>query len=377
MSQLEDLPDVLYAEVDTAVVAESIITTYEGILNVTLFPGDPVRLFLSALGAIIAQQNAISDYTNKQNLLRYANGAFLEHLGAFLDVWRLDAYPAKTELRFSLQAPRAIATAIPPGTRATADGRIFFATDALVLISAGELYADINATCLTYGIAGNGLIEGQINRIVDPVAFVTDVSNITETNGGSDVEDDESLRNRIRMRPEGFTTAGSELSYVYWALTAHGNVIDVSIFSPLPGTVNVFVLLKNGKIPEPDAEEIKAVAEVLNERQHRPLTDMVTIYPINAEPVDYTITWFILESQVITFAQISEAIEQSVRDYEAWQVERAGRDIVPQRLIQLCLGAGARRVVLDGLEFTELDRSSVAKFSENPDRIIFGGVESE
>jgi phage-related baseplate assembly protein len=376
MMQLADLPDVLYAQVDTSEVEASIIAMYEGITNTTLFPGDPVRLFLSTLAAVIAQQNAVSDYTSKQNLLRYANGVFLDHLGAFLDVWRLDAYPAKTVLRFSLQEPRAIATAIPPGTRATADGKIFFATDVIALISAGELYVDVNATCLTYGVSGNGLIEGQVNMLVDPTAFIASVSNITETNGGSNVEDDESLRNRIRMRPEGFTTAGSELSYVYWALTAHGNVGDVSVYSPLPGVVNIFVLLKNGIVPEPDSEEIKAVEQVLNGRERRPLTDMVTIHPINSQPVNYDITWFLLESQGTMFNQISAAVAQAVKDYEAWQVERAGRSIIPDKLIQLCLGAGARRVVISNLEFTEIDRTSVVEFLPNPERIIFGGIEN-
>jgi len=377
MKQLEDLPDVLYAEIDTSKVEKSIFAIYEGITNRTLFPGDPTRLFLSTLAAVIAQQNAISDYTNKQNLLRYATGAFLDHRGVESDVWRLDACPAKTVLRFSLQEPRAVATAIPPKTRATADGRIFFATDAIALIPAGELYADINATCLAHGIAGNGLIEGQINRIVDAVAFIAGVSNITETNGGSDAEDDESFRNRIRIRPESFTTAGSELSYVYWALTAHSNINDVSVLSPLPGVVNIFVLLKNGKVPEPDSEEIKAVERVLNNQKHRPITDMVVVYPINAEPVDYTVTWFLSESQGAMFEQISAAVAQAVKEYEAWQIERAGRSIVPDKLIQRCLGAGARRVALNGLEFTQIDGSSIAEFAENPDRIIFGGIENE
>jgi phage-related baseplate assembly protein len=371
------LPNVLYAEVDTSIVEKSIVTIYEGIMNKALYPADPVRLFLSSLAAIIAHQNAVVDHTSKMNLLRYATGAFLDHLGVFLNVYRLDEFPAKTRLKFSLQAKRNVPTVIPQGTRATADSRIFFATDLILTIPADELSAEIEATCLTYGIDGNGLIPGQINKIVDLVPGVSKVENTEPTTGGSDVEDDESLQKRIRLAPAAFSTAGSELSYIYWALSAHGNISDVSVFSPLPGIVNAFVMLKGGVIPDANSAEIEAVSEILNEKQHRPLTDFVAVYPINREPIDYSVTWFITSGQAILFNEINERIQNAIKEYEAWQVERVGRDIIPDRLIRLCLEAGAKRIVLDGLYFTQIDNSSVVKFTENPDRIIFGGVESE
>jgi phage-related baseplate assembly protein len=371
------LPDVLYAEVDTGVVEKSIVTIYEGIMNKILYPADPVRLFLSSLAVIIAHQNAVVNHTNKMNLLRYAMGAFLDHLGVFLNVYRHDEFPAKTRLKFSLQTKRNVSTVIPQGTRATADSRIFFATDLVLLIPAEELSAEIEATCLTYGVEGNGLIPGQINKIVDLIPGVTKVENVEPTTGGSDVEDDDSLQKRIRLAPAAFSTAGGELSYIYWSLSAHGNISDVSVFSPLPGIVNVFVMLKGGVIPDANSAEIEAVVETLNEKQHRPLTDFVAVYPINYEPIDYSVTWYITSGQAILFNEINERIQNAIRAYESWQVERVGRDIVPDRLIRLCLEAGAKRVVLDGLYFTKIDNSSIVKFVENPERIIFGGVENE
>jgi phage-related baseplate assembly protein len=402
-----NLPDVVYAQVDTAEVEKSIITVYEGIMNTTLFPGDPVRLFLSTLAAVIAQQNAISDWTGKQNLLRYATGAYLEHLGAFLQVYRLQEFPAKTVLRFSIAAPRPIATVIPAGTRATADGKIFFATDVLTMISAGNLTADVSATCLTMGTIGNGLTgddtEGEVSRIVDPIAFVTGVWNIIPTNGGSNTEDDESLRGRIRMQPESFTTAGSELSYVFWSLTAHADIGDVSVFSPIPGYVNIFVMLKGGGIPEIGGAPYIAVKEMFgvsddpsssvattaSGKRLRPLTDFITIYPVHPYPdiggLDYSVEWFITSEQGPQFAEIEEQMDEAIKQYETWQTERAGRDIVPDKLIALCRGAGAKRVILQTIlptgntpfEFVSLDPTSVVNFTVNPNRLQFGGVEED
>jgi len=371
------LPDAVFLEMNTAEVEKSVITFYEGITNTTLYPADPVRLFLGTLAVIIAQQNAELDYKNKMNLLRYSKGVFLDHLGAFLHVFRLDEFPTKTTLKFSLQEARNVNTTIPQGTRATADGKIFFATDSILIIPAGELCGKIAATSLTYGIEGNGIAIGEISKLVDLVPGITAVENTELTTGGSNVEDDESFRQRIHLAPAMFSTAGSTLSYEYWALTAHGNISDVSVVSPLPVVINVFVMLKGGVIPDADGAEIKAVVEILNEKQHRPLSDFVAVYPINHEPVDYSIEWFITSSQATQFNEINERVKEAVKNYEAWQVERAGRDIVPDRLIKMCLEAGAKRVVLDNLYFTHIDKSSVANFIENPDRIIFGGVESE
>jgi len=369
------------ASIDAAEVISSVVSMYEGIQNVVLYPGDPVRLFLSTLAAIISAQNNVIDWTQKQNFIRYATGAYLDALAALLGVYRLEAFPAKTRLKYSVKEPIARPVAIPQGTRATADGKIFFSTDSLVVIPAGQPYVEVSATCMTYGAEGNGLLPGQINRAVDVVALVSAVVNVVASEGGSDVEDDESLRNRARMAPGQFSTAGARLSYVYWALTAHGNIADVSISGPEDrggerlGEVDVIVMLKGGAIPEVDGVELEAVENVLNGEKIRPLTDKVNVLPVDTVDIEYTVTWFITTEQAIQFTAIKERVNAAVTDYEAWQIERIGRDVNPDRLVQLCLAAGAKRTEIVGLSFTELGRTTVARF--NGREIIFGGVESD
>lgn len=371
------LPDVQFAELDTAKVESAIITAYEGIQGVTLYPGDPVRLFLSTLAAVIAQRNVLLDYTGKMNLLRYATGAYLDHIGAMLDVSRLDAAPAKTVMRFTLQEPQPVAFFIPAGVRVTASGQTFFATDALLTFPAGTTTGEIAATCQADGTVGNGFVPGQINRLVDPQPFVTSVENIETSAGGADVESDDSLRNRIRLKPESFTTAGSELSYVYWALTAHQDVADVAVVSPVPGVVSVFILLTGGRVPAANGPEIEAVTKAVSAARRRPLTDQCTVYPVDVEPIDYTLAWFITEAQSSRASVIEANIEAAVAAYETWQTTKIGRDINPDKLIRFCVGAGAKRVEITGLAFTPLDATKVAQIADNPNRITFGGVESE
>jgi phage-related baseplate assembly protein len=213
------------------------------------------------------------------------------------------------------------------------------------------------------------------------VPFVSGVENITVTGGGSNIEDDESLRNRARQSPGQFSTAGARISYLYWSLTAHGNIGDVSIVGPEDrggerlGEVDIFVMLQGGGIPEVGGTELTAVSAALNNEKVRPLTDKVNVSPVNAQDVSYTATWFITTEQAVNYTAIAEAVAAAVDEYNAWQTERIGRDINPDRLVQLCRAAGAKRVVLSGLNFTSLNRNTVARIANS--EIIFGGVESE
>lgn len=106
-------------------------------------------------------------------------------------------------------------------------------------------------------------------------------------------ESDEDFRRRIQLSFEGYTTAGSEGSYVFHALSADGDVKDVSVTSPTPGQVNVYVLSRIGT-GAASAELLVAVNDALNAEEVRPLTDNVVVssaeivnYAINAELVLY------------------------------------------------------------------------------------------
>ena len=96
------------------------------------------------------------------------------------------------------------------------------------------------------GIIGNGYQHGQLNILVDPIPYVAAVSNIDVSSGGIDDESDDSYRERIQLAPEKFTTAGSDDSYKYWAKTATQNILDVEVYSPAPGEINVVSLMQAG-----------------------------------------------------------------------------------------------------------------------------------
>lgn len=100
------------------------------------------------------------------------------------------------------------------------------------------------------------------------------------------MESDADFRARIQLSPEGYTTAGSEGSYVFHGLGASSDVKDVQATSPEPGKVTVYVLSRTG---DGTAQQttIDAVTSTLNDETIRPMTDQVTV--LSANIVEYTI----------------------------------------------------------------------------------------
>lgn len=372
--QLNSLPDITFAEKDSKLVESEIISTYESLAGRTLAPGDPVRIFLLALASIIIQQRALIDFSAKQNLLAYASGDYLDHIGALLGVERIAAKPAVTTIRFSLSEQRQAATPIPANTRVRAEsGDIVFATIKYAEVPAGALFIDVNAQCQTPGEAGNGFLPGQVKRLIDPIPYVASAVNVTETTGGLDKESDEPFRERIRLVPETFSVAGPYKAYEYWALSAHQDISDVAVYSPTPGQVNICVLMKNGGMP--DDEVLAAVDAICSADNKRPLTDYVYVHSPIQVLYSINLTYYIKKSDAVMASSISAAVNNAVQNFVIWQKSKLGRDINPSELNRVIINAGAKRTVITQPQFKALDPYQVAK--ETTININYGGLEDD
>lgn len=368
------LPDVSFAESDASAVEAAVLTVYEGLTGLTLQPGDPVRLFLESLAYTVSVQNQLIDLAGKQNLLAYARGAHLDHLGALMGEARIAAQSARVMLRFELTEPLAFAVPIPVGSRAsTKDGNILFATAIEAEIPAGQTGVEVPAHCTSPGASGTGLVPGQITQLVDPLPYVAGVSNVTISSEGSDIEDDERLRERIRLAPESYTVAGSTGAYEARVLGVSADILAVAVDSPEPGVVDVRFVLTDGELP--DAAMIALVSDSLSAETVRPLTDKVLVGA--PDVVEYTVIgrWYALRADAALLSGVARAVERAVETYRIWQRSQPGRDINPSRLIALVQQAGAKRVELDAPLFTPLTATQVAR--ETAVSLVFGGLEEE
>lgn len=371
---LAALPEVSFATLSASEIESAVLTAYERQAGVTLQPGDPVRLFLESLAYLVSVQNQLIDLAGKQNLLAYARGAHLDHLGALMGVERIPAQTARVTVRFSLSETLAFAVPVPEGTRvATEDGSIVFATITSVEIPAGELCVDVVALCTTAGAQATGLVAGQISQLVDPLPYVVTVTNTVTSAEGADIEDDERLRERIRTAPETYTVAGSSGAYINQVLAVSSDIEAVSVTTPEPGVVDVRFVLEGGEMP--DESMISMVEEALSADTVRPLTDHVLVS--GPEPVKYSIsgTWYLRTEDATLLSAITAAVTSAVEEYRLWQRGKPGRDINPTKLISLVQQAGAKRVELTAPVFTRLTAIQIAR--EENISLTFGGVEDD
>jgi len=142
-------------------------------------------------------------------------------------------------------------------------------------------------------------------------------------------ESDDDFRARIQLSFEGYTTAGSEGSYVFHALSADPDVKDASAVSPTPGVIIVYVLARSGDGTASD-DLLDTVNAALNAEFVRPLTDNVTVE--SAEIIEYEITAELTlypgpDSSVVLASAIAaaQAYADSVRKI-GFDVARSGCD---------------------------------------------------
>lgn len=228
--------DISLVTTDSNTLYKTIITELEKGAGEPLYPGDERRIFSEALVAVfVSLYNSLND-VGRQTLLRYARGEVLDAIGERLDVKRLEGSPAKTTLRFSVSTPQKKNIIIPKWTKATPDSENYFATDEIAVLQAGTYSVDVPTSAVGNGTKFNGYAAGTITTLVDLIPYIEAVTNLTETAGGDDgepytTEGDDRLRERIRLAPAKRSTAGPELAYIYWALTADSSIADAKAVS--------------------------------------------------------------------------------------------------------------------------------------------------
>ena len=408
-----------------------------------LYPGDERRIFGDALAAVIVSVfNSVNDAC-RQKMLRYARGEVLDALGENRDVKRLDPTHATTTLRFSISSAVASNIVIPAGLRVSSDFNRYFLTDSTVVLYAGALSADVTATAERGGSDYNGIAPGEIASIVDisEAALIDSVANLTETEGGGDIESDDAYRERIREAENKLSTAGPAKAYKYWALSANSLVSDAVVLSDreeitctlpvydghafkggdtlLPGTLAVYLpddtaatadadytatyadnlltlelsgALANAKTVKikisrdmrgtvkivpicaggelPSEEVLADVLAACSADDVRPLTDRVIVEAPSVVYYDIDLVYYTTRANESEVVQNIEGSDGAINRYVYWQGSNLDQDINPDYLRKLILApdwgeelTGATRVEITAPKFTELDSTTVAKFS--------------
>ena len=360
---------------DSRTIYTNTIGSLESELNEPLYPGDERRLFAEAQNAFLTSYQNTANEHFKQRFMHLSSGEILDAHGESEGCYRLEKQKAKAIQRFSIAAEQKMNVVIPVGTKVTADSEKYFQTVEVAVIEAGKLYVDTIVEAVEGGSDYNGYAINQLNLLVDLVPYVSSVSNLEVTYGGDNGEPypeedggagDENYKERIRLVQSSKSTAGAESTYEYYAKSADASIEDVKVTSPNPCEINILVLCKDGKVP--DKELIAKVEAAVTAKEVRPLGDRVTVSGVKPVTYDIELVYYMPVDEENAVVEHVEADGGAIDKYIAWQCEKIGRAINPDRLRGEILKSvvnpvGAERVEIVSPTYKALTSTQIAQWS--------------
>lgn len=330
----------IFIEVDPEVIRDEMVASYEAATGNTLQPAQVEMLIINNWALRESLLRSRVQAAAIQNLLSFSTEPVLDYLGEFHDVVRLEAQAAITTIEFSLIVGHGGVT-IPSGTRvASTDGQAVFKTQQDIIVPAIDLTASSVCVSVTGGANFNDYAIGLINNILDPQAYLVSATNLDITAGGSDRETDDQLRNRIRLAPDSFGTAGSRNAYKFWTFSANPLIVDVSVERPIAGTVQVYPLISNGQItPSLILDQVYAV---LNDDDVRPLTDTVIVTAPTQIPYTLNVDVTIYETADPT--DVESSVQTALDAFVATQGALMGIDVMEDQLVAAAMVDGVYEV---------------------------------
>ena len=212
-----------------------------------------VRLYAAAaeLQALDIQGEWVLD----QSFPQTAQGVYLDYHAQMRGIARTEATKAVGTLRFSVEQAAATALTVAAGT-------VCMTADAV--LAAGELSVDVMAEALEPGRSGNAA-TGTIQILTACPVGITGCTNPAPFTGGSDQEDDESLRSRILESYQRLPNGANAAWYEQTAM-GHSGVAAARAVGRARGigTVDVYIATEAGL---PGAELLQEVQADLQERR--------------------------------------------------------------------------------------------------------------
>jgi len=382
------LPTPDFINRDPATVLAEITASYETLTGRALEPAQVEQLILNAFAyREVLVRNQIQDAA-LQNLVAFARYPALDFLGELVGVSRLSSQSSRTTILFTLVEGHGDIV-IPQGLRvSTVDGRVNFE-----LIEDTSVLSDVNSVSVTAiaqvaGKIGNDYALGSVSVILDPQPYLATASNTTITEGGSDEESDDQLRDRVKLAPNAFSTAGPYKAYEFWAKSASPLIIDVSVGNRhyksgdtippgksigdvIPGTVEVFPLVEG--LATTPTEILDAVNAVLNADRIRPLNDIVFVSSPTAVNTTIEVDLTLYEGAVQS--DIVPVVLAALQAFKDGRRKLLGQDIVKNQIINYSMEDGvynanvispATDLIIDETQFANITDIIVNVVGTNP-----------
>ncbi|WP_251569520.1 baseplate J/gp47 family protein [Parasutterella muris] len=239
------------------------------------------------------------EFVSRQIFAVSAEGAYLERRASEYGIYRRKATIAEGTVTFSGTGTVPIGTVLQ-----TADDIQYETTS----VSDANGAASIQA--IEAGASGN-IPAGTILYLASPVVGIESEAVSEAVSGGSDIEDDESLRSRLLYRMRNPPKAGTKTDYVAWAQEVSG--VTRAWCYPLelgPGHVTVRFMTDgatdDGIPSEVMVQRVQGHIETL-----MPVTTILTVVAPVAKPLNMTLD--ILPDNTEIRTKIASAVRQIIQ----------------------------------------------------------------
>lgn len=303
-------------------------------------PSSPHTVLLEAFAWALAQGMYRFNRVPEQNFIAFANLFGIER--------RLATF-AETTLTFTVAPPLNTAVTIPIGTEVTtADGLYVFQTAAALVIPYGTPTGSVLARRT---VNGHTLLQPEVlTELIDPVAFVTGVTNLNAIDSGTALESIESVLERVkRFQRRGeriVSTKDLEEAILEDGLAGNGIVRafpfvrngEFGSGQPLVGHTTVVVMTRTGE--NIDATATQRIAVLLDTAVGNQF-----IYLVNPTYVEFDVTASIKLSTGSPSDATVALVETNLRNFYAASRENFGRPILRSEIIAVIEGtAGVDRI---------------------------------
>lgn len=336
------LPDPSFIDRDPAAVEAAIVADYEAATGRRLYPAQLERLLAHVFAYRESLVREAVQLAAKQNLLAFATYPILDYMGEMVGADRLAAQVATGSVTLVADDPPPGGVIVLVGFRvAPPGGKVFFELTESCVLTETAPSATVSCRALTGGAIGNGFLAGTEWEFVDALPYLSSVTCAAATAGGVDEEDDDRLRERIRLAPQAWATAGTKGAYRWHAMSVSVQILDAYVASwsddaaIAEGTVKVYLLAEPQLLGTADgdaqAEQIRLlVDDYLNREEIKALCDTISTQLVSLVDVDGSVA--VQYYANVDQGALAVALQAAFSVFRDGLLHKLGKDLVASQL---------------------------------------------
>ena len=272
--------------------------------------GSDIDIRMKVLAGEIFDSEVNLDFIKRQMFASSATGEYLDMHAGDRGLSRNPAVKATGEVTFSVNTEREEAINIPQGTIVSTSGEscVRYITDTSVTLAAGAMSATVSCTAESAGFSGN-VMAHSVDTIITNVIGIDSVTNNSRFLGGSDAENDDSLRNRVLNT---YVSMSNGTNAAYYKMLAE-SIDGVKSANVIPrgrgaGTVDVYI----GGYNEEVSQAIVADTQRLMDEQRELNVD---VHVAAATPVSISIGVVVMLKDGYDINAVTAALRSALDAY--------------------------------------------------------------